>query len=125
MQGPRLWKLVVELPHIEDAGALLADRAFGGRYDLALIAADDHRAAAADAREAAGAAGELEIAVTADHIDALAVDLRIDVAAVLSRDQAAARACLPPVLQADRERGRALHQTGCDGPLVRLGIDGA
>src|SRR5881397_2747880 len=76
-------------PDDDAAGGFLDDVAATDRQ-VVHAAADRDRAATGDAFEPVSAAGDLEVAVAAQHVDALATQLGIDPRAVLAGDGAAA-----------------------------------
>src|SRR5437773_8348083 len=89
--APRSGNLVLQLAPVNDAAGLLGDAAIGVHAGAgrARLAADRDMAAAGDAGEAAGPAGDLIVAVAADHLESGAGKLAEHLCAVLAGDGAA------------------------------------
>src|SRR6185295_18598484 len=83
-------------------------------------AANRDRAAAGDALDPVGAAGDLEVTVAAQHVDALAVQLAIDPSAVLAGDGAAALTLLRAIGQIYVQDRGADHEARIEWALLRL-----
>src|SRR5260221_5649739 len=119
--------LVLKLAPIDDAPGLLGDAAIGVHAGAGRARFAAHRdvAAAGDAGKAAGAAGDLVVAVAADHLEPGAGQLAIDLGAVLAGDGAAGAPGLPLVGEVEGEDGRADQVAGQLRALVGHDVHGA